>query len=238
MQVSYPFENYKGFKPTQNASNTFSVRRIGIYGGSFNPIHNGHVATADFLLDNKYVDEVRFLLNPKSPFKVKHKMPDPYFRGKMVRLATDSLRIKYDCQGNDLDTIEMMDNARGETCYTVGTLKRLIYSSMDDRFCHKEYVLIIGTDVFNSIKKFKSWKWFLETKLVKFIILPRGGYEIDVNLLREFDDLIIKVDYSNFKPIELSSSEIRENFGKGEYNIAKNKVNKKVFDYIIKNNLY
>lgn len=227
--------NYKTYNQTAAVP---IVTRVGIYGGSFNPIHNGHIETAEFLLKNNYVDTIRFLLNPKSPFKLKDKMPDPYFRGKMVQLATDAIRDKYGRNKAELDETEMIDNARGETCYTVGTLKKLLYGSIWDRDCPKEFILIIGTDIFNSIKKFKGWEWFLETKLVKFIILPRGGYTIDTDLLREFDELIIKVDYTNFNPIELSSSEIRESIKKSEYTIINGKISTKVWNYIVDNKLY
>lgn len=214
------------------------VQRIGIYGGSFNPIHNGHVQTAKYLLAYNYVDEVHFLLNPKSPFKAKNKMPDPFFRASMIELASETINSESGYKCVKLNTTEMIDNARGETCYTVGTLKKLLYSSIEESSDPKEFVLIIGADVFNSIKKFKDWKWFLETKLIKFIILPRGGYTIDKQLLKEFEELIIDADFSEFKPIELSSSKIREDIKNGNLTEVEKHLPTEVYNYIKSKKLY
>lgn len=214
------------------------VKKIGIYGGSFNPIHNGHVQTAKFLLKYNIVDELHFLLNPKSPFKTMDKMPDPFFRASMIEEVVKTINIECFSKRAKLNTTEMMDNARGETCYTVGTLKKLLYSSIEGLSGPKEFVLIIGTDVFNSIKNFKDWEWFLETKLIKFIILPRGGYTIDKQLLKEFEGLIIDVDFSTFKPIELSSSKIREDIKNGNLTEVKKHLPTEVYNYIKSKKLY
>ena len=70
-------------------------KKIGIYGGSFNPIHVGHFKTAEYLLDGGYLDEVRFLLNPCSPFKIRNYMPDAYFRSMAILHGINSLPEKY-----------------------------------------------------------------------------------------------------------------------------------------------
>lgn len=214
------------------------VKKIGIYGGSFNPIHNGHVQTAKFLLKYNIVDEVHFLLNPKSPFKTMDRMPDPFFRASMIEEVVKKINIEYYSKCVKLNTTEMMDNARGEICYTVGTLKKLLYSSIEESGGPKEFVLIIGADVFNSIKNFKDWEWFLETKLIKFIIMPRGGYSVNEELSKEFEELIIDVDFSTFKPIELSSSKIRGDIKNGNLNEVKKHLPTEVYNYIKSKKLY
>lgn len=183
-------------------------KKVGIYGGSFNPIHVGHFKTAEYLLDGGYLDEVRFLLNPCSPFKIRNYMPDAYFRSMAILHGINSLPEKYK-MNMDLDTTEMLDSIQNHVCYTVNTLKRILYTDVQNK-TFNEYFLIVGADVFNSIKRFKNWEWFVDEKLVKFIVLPRGGYEINENLREEFKELIIDVDYSKFEPIELSSTAVRE----------------------------
>jgi nicotinate-nucleotide adenylyltransferase len=184
-----------------------SKQRIGIYGGSFNPIHIGHLETAKYLIDNGTLDEVRFLPNPCSPFKRNVNMPDAYHRAKCIQSALNTYPYSRYKKSMKIDTTEMVDSIFMKTCYTVNTLKHILYNEYDSE---NTYYLIIGADVFNSIKKFKKWRWFKEEKIVKFIILPRGGYAINEELEREFSELILPVDFGGFTPIELSSTEIRQ----------------------------
>ena len=139
-----------------------SKQRIGIYGGSFNPIHMGHLLTATYLVDNGYLDEVRFLLNPCSPYKKNNKMPDAYYRAKCIIAALSSRVVK---SLNDephiardkmsLDNTEMLHSINHRVCYTVNTMKEILYKGLS--VSNDEYYLIMGVDVFNTIKKFKKY---------------------------------------------------------------------------------
>ena len=211
-------------------------KKVGIYGGSFNPIHVGHFKTAEYLLDGGYLDEVRFLLNPCSPFKIRNYMPDAYFRSMAILHGINSLPEKYK-MNMDLDTTEMLDSIQNHVCYTVNTLKRILYTDVQNK-TFNEYFLIVGADVFNSIKRFKNWEWFVDEKLVKFIVLPRGGYEINENLREEFKELIIDVDYSKFEPIELSSTAVREWITNGNDAQLKNVLASGTHSYICSTGLY
>ena len=66
--------------------------RTGIYGGSFNPIHRGHIELAEFICRNKYVDELWFLVSPQNPFKEKATdLLDDHRRLELARIATESI---------------------------------------------------------------------------------------------------------------------------------------------------
>ena len=210
-------------------------KRVGIYGGSFNPIHIGHFKTAEYLLDHGYLDEVRFLLNPCSPFKIKNNMPDAYFRAMAILYGINSLSGNWEKM--DLDTTEMLDSIQNHVCYTVNTLKKILYTDIENK-AFNEYFLIIGVDVFNNIKRFKNWKWFVDEKLVKFIILPRGGYDINKTLLEEFKSLIADIDYSDFTPIGLSSTSVREWINAGNDEKIKEVLVSGTYDYITSTKLY
>ena len=211
-------------------------KKVGIYGGSFNPIHVGHFKTAEYLLNTGVLDEVRFLLNPCSPFKIKNNMPDAYFRAMAILHGINSLADRYK-ENMDLDATEMLDSIQNHVCYTVNTLKKILYTDVQNK-TFNEYFLIVGIDVFNSIKRFKNWKWFLDEKLVKFIVLPRGGYEINEDLREEFKELIVDVDYSKFEPIELSSTAVREWIANGNDTQLKDVLITGTYKYIITTGLY
>ena len=61
--------------------------RTGIFGGSFNPIHIGHLALANYLCENDYIDELWFLVSPQNPFKQNEKLLDDNTRLRMVHAA-------------------------------------------------------------------------------------------------------------------------------------------------------
>lgn len=232
---------YTIIKHTSNTPK--SKQRIGIYGGSFNPIHMGHLLTATYLVDNGYLDEVRFLLNPCSPYKKNNKMPDAYYRAKCIIAALSNRVVK---SLNDephvarnkmsLDNTEMLHSINHRVCYTVNTMKEILYKGLS--VSNDEYYLIMGVDVFNTIKKFKKYKWFLDEKIVKFIILPRGGYEVDPQLLEEYKDIIVPVDFSKFNPIELSATEIRDKIKEGDDEYLKNTLDRNTLSYIKDKGLY
>ena len=64
-------------------------KRVGIYGGSFNPIHNGHIALAKHLLHMGGLDEVWFVVSPQNPFKQLSELLDDDKRLQLVRLALE-----------------------------------------------------------------------------------------------------------------------------------------------------
>lgn len=213
-------------------------RKIGILGGSFNPIHIGHMEIARYLLDNG-LDEIRFLLNPCSPFKTKVKMPDAYHRAQMILRAINSSYNADYASRMSLDTTEMLSSLQNKVCYTVNTLKKILYEDLNNG-AQNEYFFIMGVDVFNDLckGKFKDWKWFIEEKLVRIIVLPRGGYDINKNYTGEFSSIMYHIDFNNFKPIEMSSTAIRQYIEIGDDDNMKETMYKEEMSYIKSLKLY
>lgn len=170
------------------------MKKTGIFSGSFNPIHIGHLALANWLCEFEGLDEVWFLVTPHNPLKKKEDLMDDGQRLELVRAAIgDYPKFK----ASDFEF------HLPRPSYTVNTLQALSETYPDHQF-H----FIMGADNWQNI-----WKWKdSETLLSKYPILvyPRLGYEV-----------IIPGQYPNIKcvnaPImEISSSFIRESIKEGK----------------------
>jgi len=175
---------------------------IGIYGGSFDPIHLGHLKTATTLKTELQLDHL-FLLpccEPVHKDGLKYPSND---RLKMLNLALEKFSTL------EIDSREIL---RGGGSYMIDTLHELKQIYRDEPIC-----LIIGMDSFLKIKTWKDWQEF--SKLVHLVILERQGFNIidssldsfhntkDVNQLRlESNGLLY---FSNCPQINISSSDIR-----------------------------
>ena len=175
---------------------------IGIYGGSFDPIHLGHLKTATTLKTELQLDHL-FLLpccEPVHKDGLKYPSND---RLKMLNLALEKFSTL------EIDSREIL---RGGGSYMIDTLHELKQIYRDEPIC-----LIIGMDSFLKIKTWKDWQEF--SKLVHLVILERQGFNIidssldsfhntkDVNELRlESNGLLY---FSNCPKINISSSDIR-----------------------------
>ena len=176
---------------------------IGIYGGSFDPIHLGHLKTATTLKTELQLDHL-FLLPCSEPVHkdgLKYPSND---RLKMLNLALEKFSTL------EIDSREIL---RGGGSYMIDTLHELKQIYRDEPIC-----LIIGMDSFLKIKTWKDWQEF--SKLVHLVILQRQGFNIidssldsfhntkDVNQLRlESNGLLY---FSNCPKINISSSDIRD----------------------------
>ena len=175
---------------------------IGIYGGSFDPIHLGHLKTATTLKTELQLDHL-FLLpccEPVHKDGLKYPSND---RLKMLNLALEKFSTL------EIDSREIL---RGGGSYMIDTLHELKQIYRDEPIC-----LIIGMDSFLKIKTWKDWQEF--SKLVHLVILQRQGFNIidssldsfhktkNVNELRlESNGLLY---FSNCPKINISSSDIR-----------------------------
>ena len=133
--------------------------RTGLFGGSFNPIHEGHLALGDYLIAHKLVDECWFVVSPQNPLK---KTADPADAKSRLDAVTISLQDHKGCLASDLEFNLPLPS------YTVQTLR---YAA--EKFPDREFVLLIGGDNLDVFTKWKEYEYLLE----KFDILvyPRPG---------------------------------------------------------------
>jgi len=131
--------------------------KTGLYFGSFNPIHNGHMAIANYMREFTDLDEVWFVVSPQNPFKNKQSLLNDYQRLEMVELAID------DTPGFRASNIEFH---LPKPSFTVDTLAYLY-----DKYPDKEFVLIMGSD---NLVNFHKWKNFNEIlRYYKIYVYPR-----------------------------------------------------------------
>lgn len=136
------------------------VLKIGVMGGTFNPIHYGHLAAAEEIRDRLRLDRVLFIPSNLPPHKQEEEMPAPEHRLEMVRQAV---------LPNPRFDVSDMEIRRGGRSYTIDTVIDLqqTYQGVDMYF-------ITGLDSFLDIQTWREWKRLLS--LCWFVVLSRPGY--------------------------------------------------------------
>ncbi len=125
------------------------MKKIGLYFGTFNPIHIGHMVIANHMVEFSDLDEVWFVVTPQSPFKTKKTLLDNHHRYQMVFEATKEFpKLKPSKIEFDLP----------QPNYTVHTLVHL-----EEKYSHKyQFCLIMGEDNLKGFHKWKNYKTILE----------------------------------------------------------------------------
>lgn len=168
--------------------------KTGIYSGSFNPIHIGHLALANWLCEFGGMDEIWFLVTPHNPLKKRDELMDDNLRYQMVKTAVgDYSKFK----ASDFEF-----NLPKPT-YTITTLRSL-QQAYPDRDIH----LIIGADNWASIEQWKDYQALLSE--FPILIYPRKGFDIRIP---EHYSHIRQVDAPL---IEISSTFIRQALNTGK----------------------
>lgn len=162
--------------------------KTGIFSGSFNPVHIGHLALANWICEFGGIDELWFLVSPQNPLKKESELMDENLRLSMVQAAI---------KGYDRFRASDFEFSLPRPSYTINTL-----NALSEAYPDREFVLIVGADSWNSITKWKSYGELLSK--YPLIIYPRAGYEVTVP---EKYTSIKKVDAPL---IEVSSSFIRQ----------------------------
>jgi nicotinate-nucleotide adenylyltransferase len=163
--------------------------KIGLFFGSFNPVHNAHVTLAQYMLDNTDLECIWFVISPQNPLKDKESLLSEKERLKMVNMAivnNDKMRAS---------DIEFKLSKPSYTCDTLNLLKKT--------FKDDEFVLIIGTDNLENLHKWKDYKNILED--YKIYVYPRNTKETISELKNHPNVKIFNVDL-----IDISSSCIRQ----------------------------
>ncbi len=206
---------------------------IGIFGGTFNPIHIGHLRPVEEVREYFNLDRVLFILAKNPPHKTNANIIDAKIRFKILELALEN---------NEFFIPSDIEIKREGKSYTYDTLIELKEQK------NNNYFLIIGKDSFYDIKSWYRWKDILS--IMDIIVLNRRLSKKEYNEEYYLNSLcykkIDKFEYTNdFKRkiylfnnsiIEVSSSKIRENF---KLNISnKYLIPDKALDFILKERLY
>jgi len=212
---------------------------LGIYGGSFDPIHFGHIKTALMLLEHFEFEQIKFVpcqLSPHKPYAHVHAR----HRWQMLNLV---------CRSNDKLNVDDRELKRKPPSYTIDTLLEL----RSEYGKQQSIAIIMGLDAYLSFCAWHRYKEILP--LCHIILLQRPGYTLDdkpdadtvceknyydAHSTEDFDDLknspCGKIFMSHLEQYDISSTQIRQTIKQGEqpnYLIPGN-----VWNYIRRNDLY
>lgn len=188
--------------------------KIGLFFGSFNPIHNGHLMLANYLAEYGGLDEIWFVVSPQNPFKDKKSLLADRHRLYMVEMA-----IKDDKRFQVCDIEFYMP----QPSYTIDTLTRL-----QERHPNTDFYLICGMDNIESFKKWKNYEAILQYH--HMMVYPRKGYSS--NELVEHPSVTVV----EAPEIEVSSTFIRNAISEGKD--VRYFVPKEVYKYIVDMHFY
>ena len=137
------------------------MKKIGIYSGSFNPIHHGHVMLANYLVEFSDLDELWFVVSPQNPLKKKDELLDDAERLKMVQLAVgDDPRFR-------VSDIEMH---LPRPSYTINTL-----TALSEQYLDYQFVFICGMDSLQNLHYWREYQKILDN--YELLVFPREGYD-------------------------------------------------------------
>jgi nicotinate-nucleotide adenylyltransferase len=171
------------------------VKRVGLFGGSFDPVHNAHIALARNALEQLTLDELRWI--PVGvPWQKSRQLADAADREAMVRLAIE---------GEPRFVLDRSELRRRGVSYTLDTVRELAAAAPDD-----ERVLILGQDQYASLHTWRDWRELLG--LVSLAIANRPGALLTVDpQVAQAAHRVVPLPM-----MDISSTEVRRRVAAGE----------------------
>lgn len=188
---------------------------IGIFSGSFNPIHVGHLVLANYIVEFTGIEEVWFVVSPQNPLKSQDSLSNESTRLEMVQLA---LHYYPKLKASDFEF------SLPRPSYTISTL-----DSLKKEYPEHNFTLVIGADNWSTFENWKEHDVILEKYPI--MVYPRLDYRISIP-----NKLKAKVEALDSPIIEMSSTFIRKSISEGKDVRAFLPDN--VYDYILKKELY
>lgn len=194
--------------------------KIGLYFGTFNPVHLGHLIIANHLAEFSDLDQVWMVVTPHNPFKKKETLLDDYQRLQMVNLAIEDFPK---IQSSDIEFKLPQPN------YTVNTLVHL-----KEKYPQHEFALIMGQDNLKSFHKWKNYDVILQNH--ELYVYPRISSEPEEETFKKNPTYSAKIHLIEAPIVEIASTFIRESIKKRKNVVPM--LPQKVWEYIDHNNLY
>ncbi len=161
--------------------------KIGLYFGSFNPIHTGHLIIANHIANNTDLDQIWFVISPQNPLKQSNSLLNEQHRKHLIDLSIE---------GEKKLKSSNVEFKLPKPSYTIDTL---IY--LEEKYPQNSFTIIMGGDSFSNIVRWKNYKVLL--KNYQILIYERPGFK-----LKEFNEaniILLKTPL-----LEISSTHIRE----------------------------
>lgn len=190
-------------------------KQIGIFSGSFNPIHIGHLMLANYITEFTYIDEVWFVVTPHNPLKLIDGLADEKSRLRMCHIAL---------QGMEKLKVSEIEFSMPKPSFTVDTLDRL---KMD--YPELDFILIIGADNWKEFHLWREYKRIIAEN--KILIYPRLGEKLEI--AAQFKD---NVQFCNAPILQISSTFVRSSIGEGK--AIRAFLPNGVYEYIVAHKLY
>ena len=190
--------------------------RIGLLGGSFNPIHEAHTSVADYFIEHHNANKVKFIPCNVSPFKTNESIAPNNQRLDMVKLAT---------RNNPLFEVSDFELESNRISYTYQTIEHFNTLYPNDKLC-----LLVGGDQAENFHNWKYWQFILDN--AEIYVALRKGYKIPTYEFESYKKAI----YMEMPFIDISASEIRHKIANGEKGIKF--LNPEVESYINENKVY
>lgn len=195
------------------------MTKIGLFFGSFNPIHIGHLILANYILEKSDMDQVWFVVSPQNPFKEKKSLLKDYNRLDMVNLAlTNYPKMR----------ASNVEFSMPKPSYTTDTLAYL-----KEKYPENSFALIMGEDNLKSLHKWKNSEHLIENNQI--IVYPR---KVETEAVAEKNPYL---DHKNIHLIdapilELSATQIREMIKQNQN--VRPMLPPEVFEYLDGSNFY
>ena len=159
---------------------------IGLFFGSFNPIHVGHLIIANHILNKEIIERLWFVVSPQNPLKEKNTLLRDYDRLFLVKIATeDDVRIK----------VSDLEFHLPQPSYTINTVTYL-----NEKYPNETFSIIMGSDSFQNLGRWKNYETLIKNH--DFIVYQRTGFDI-INSL----NARIKIVDAPF--LDITATEIR-----------------------------
>lgn len=193
------------------------MKRVALYFGSFNPIHKGHIALAEWVVEQGLCDELIFIVSPQNPLKEQSELAPEFSRYEMCELACKASRYPGQIK------VSAVEFVLEKPSYTINTLRYL----RENFGSEMQFSILMGAD---NIENFDKWREYEEIlRDYPLLVYPREGYSVE-----RFAD---KIKFLENAPLfDFAATDIRKMIAKGED--FRDKLSAGVANYIIHNKLY
>ncbi len=193
------------------------MKKVALYFGSFNPIHKGHIALAEWVVEQGLCDELIFIVSPQNPLKEEKELAPEFSRYEMCEMACTSSRYPEKIK------VSAVEFVLEKPSYTINTLRYL----RDNFGSEMQFSILLGADNIECFDRWRNYEEILSD--YQLLVYPREGYSVD-----KFAD---KITFLADAPLfEHAATDIRKEIAAGK-NFA-DKVAPAVAKYIIQNKLY
>ncbi len=166
--------------------------KIGLFFGSFNPIHHGHLMVASYISNHTDLQQIWLVVSPQNPHKSQSSLLNEYDRLHLAKLAVEN---------DDQIKVSDIEFKLPKPSYTIDTLTYL-----EEKFPQHEFYVIMGGDSFQNLPKWKNFETLV--KNYQFIVYRRPGFDITENYGAN-------MQYLEAPMLELSATLIRNNCKEG-----------------------